>query len=109
MLQIDRNFSDCGLNVDASGRCDLHRTSERSGKHGSRREIMGQHMDNFGALDHHRTALIKGKRGPPSWDHASSCARNCGRPSKLLKIERSAFLGQNLLYKPMFFSCFLNS
>ena len=41
MPQIDHDFGDRGLSVDASGRSDLHQIGERSGKHGSRREIMG--------------------------------------------------------------------
>ena len=96
-LQIDQNFGDRGLHVDASGLFDLHRTSKRSGKPGPRSGIVGRHVDTSGALDHHLMALIKGKRGPALWDHASSCARDCGRPFELLKIERSAFFGRNLL------------
>ena len=64
MLQIDRDFGDRGLSVDASGRSHLYWTGKRSGKHGSRREIVGRHVDTSGALDHHRTALIKGKHRP---------------------------------------------
>ena len=53
MLQIDRDFGDRGLSMNASGRSDLHRTGERSGKHGSSRGIVGLHVDTSGALDHH--------------------------------------------------------
>ena len=96
-LQIDRDFGNRGLSVDASGWSDLYRMEERSGKHGLSRGIVGRHVDTSGALDHHQTALIKGKRGLASWDHASSSARDRGCPSELLKIEQSTFFGQNLL------------
>ena len=83
--------------MDASGQSVLHQTGEISEKHESHRVIVGQHVDTSGSLDHHLMALIKGKHGPASWDHASSCARDRGCPSDLLKIEQSAFFGRNLL------------
>ena len=40
--------------MDASEWSDLHRTGERSGKHGSSHGIVGRHVDTSGALDLHR-------------------------------------------------------